>query len=229
VRLLPHSYLYDGKGNVTALLDGSQAVAATYTYDPFGNLMSQMGSLSQPFKFLTKMYDEQTGLSHFGYRFYSPVLGRWITRDAIGYAGGLNLYGFVGNNPVIRIDPLGLLTSVTGYSSGPAKLNPADAIPIQNAQYQVLMDSGSSASYMLYGREDPALSSDPEVTNARNFIGTIINAFGLGGMVTALPGKYTALLGTAIDVGVIAFNWAWSGNHPLQETFYYFNYRQYLV
>jgi hypothetical protein len=43
-----YAYLYDGKGNVTALLNGSQAVVAAYTYDVFGNLMSQTGSLSQP-------------------------------------------------------------------------------------------------------------------------------------------------------------------------------------
>jgi len=91
---------------VTAMLDGSQAVVATYTYDAFGNLMSQTGSLSQPFKFSTKLYDGETGLSYFGYRFYSPVLGRWITRDPIGYAGGVNLYGFVENDPLNWVDPL---------------------------------------------------------------------------------------------------------------------------
>ena len=43
---------------------------------------------------------------------YDPNLGRWIQRDPIGEQGGLNLFGYVGNNPVNWIDPLGLL--VTG-------------------------------------------------------------------------------------------------------------------
>jgi RHS repeat-associated protein len=112
-----YSYLYDGKGNVAALVDSGQAIVAAYTYDAFGNLMSEAGSLSQPFKFSTKPYDDDTGLSYFGYRFYSPVLGRWMTQDPIGYAGGLNLYEYVGNNPVSWIDPKGLTLVVQGNLS----------------------------------------------------------------------------------------------------------------
>jgi RHS repeat-associated protein len=101
-------YLYDGKGNVTAITDASGTVVATYSYDPFGVLMEKTGTLDQPFRFSTKRYDEDTGLSYYGYRFYSASLGRWITRDPLGEAGGINLYGFVGNNAINGIDPLGL-------------------------------------------------------------------------------------------------------------------------
>jgi uncharacterized protein RhaS with RHS repeats len=58
------------------------------------------------------------------YRFYSPQLGRWINRDPIEEAGGINLYGFVGNDPVNYWDPLGLfvdggtLVAVTGVVVG---------------------------------------------------------------------------------------------------------------
>jgi RHS repeat-associated protein len=102
-----YSYLYDGKGNITTLIDGSQNVVATYAYDPFGTLIQKTGSLNQPYMFSTKEYDEETGLSYYGYRFYSPTIGRWTTRDPIGEEGGINLYGFVGNDPVHYVDPKG--------------------------------------------------------------------------------------------------------------------------
>jgi len=44
------------------------------------------------------------------YRAYDPVLGRWLSRDPIAEAGGMNLYGYVGNNPINRFDPLGLFS-----------------------------------------------------------------------------------------------------------------------
>jgi RHS repeat-associated protein len=103
-----YSYLYDGKGNVTALIDSLQAVAVRYGYDPFGVPTTVSGTLTQPYRFSTKPYDDNTGLSYYGYRFYKPDIGRWISRDPLMEQGGLNLYGFVGNDPVNRIDPLGL-------------------------------------------------------------------------------------------------------------------------
>jgi RHS repeat-associated protein len=102
------SYLYDGKGNVTALQDATQNIVAAYRYDEFGNLMAKTGTLDQAFMFSTKRYDVQTGLSYFGYRFYSPAIGKWITRDPIEESGGINLYAYVLNNPVNLIDPWGL-------------------------------------------------------------------------------------------------------------------------
>ena len=65
-------------------------------------------------QFSTKQYDEKTGLSYYGYRFYNPALRRWLTRDPIGERGGINLYGFVGNNPVNWIDPFGLAGEPSG-------------------------------------------------------------------------------------------------------------------
>ena len=49
-----------------------------------------------------------SGARYYGYRFYSPEMGWWLSRDPMGEGGGVNVYGFVKNNPVGDIDPLGL-------------------------------------------------------------------------------------------------------------------------
>ena len=52
--------------------------------------------------------DPETGLVLMGHRYYDPATWRFLTRDPIGTAGGLNLYAYVGNDPVNFTDPLGL-------------------------------------------------------------------------------------------------------------------------
>ncbi|MBI5189045.1 MAG: RHS repeat-associated core domain-containing protein [Nitrospirae bacterium] len=105
-----YSYLYDGKGNVSAVIDSAQIVVASYSYDPYGNVVAQTvtSGFDQPYMFSTKRYYAGFGLYYFGYRFYSPSLGRWINRDPMGEDGGLNLYVYLYNGPVGRYDPMGL-------------------------------------------------------------------------------------------------------------------------
>lgn len=102
------SYLYDGKGNVRAVLDdATESVSAAYAYDPFGRRMSASGALQQRLRFSSKPYDEGTGLVDFGLRFYLPALGRWASRDPVGEQADDNLYRFVRNDPVNLVDPDG--------------------------------------------------------------------------------------------------------------------------
>ncbi len=64
---LDYAYLYDGKGNVEAVLDWERNMAAAYRYDPFGKLLTKTGALDQPFQFSTKRIDALTGLVYYGY------------------------------------------------------------------------------------------------------------------------------------------------------------------
>ena len=101
---------YDGNGNITEYVDESGAVCAHYEYDAFGNIIAQSGDLADTFthRFSTKPFDTETGLVIYELRPYIPPLGRWAARDMIEEEGGLNLYGFVGNDPLNRWDYLGL-------------------------------------------------------------------------------------------------------------------------
>lgn len=103
-------YAYDANGNVTGLVDTDGVLMANYEYDPYGNMVFTDGveAESNPYRFSTKYVDSETELLYYGYRFYSPQVGRWLNRDPIGEWGGLNLYAFCKNNSVNAVDLLGL-------------------------------------------------------------------------------------------------------------------------
>jgi RHS repeat-associated protein len=98
-------------GNVTALVDAADgSVVARYDYSPFGMTVLADGpaAAANSWRFSTKYHDPETSLVYYGYRYYSPELGRWINRDPIGERGGLNGSCFAGNRPTGLVDPEGL-------------------------------------------------------------------------------------------------------------------------
>jgi RHS repeat-associated protein len=101
---------YDNIGNVTRYLDANGNAVAQYTYNAFGNIISKSGPLADFFRhrFSTKYFNAESNLYYYGYRFYSPELMRWITRDPIGEEGGVNLYAFCENGSTFLIDATGL-------------------------------------------------------------------------------------------------------------------------
>jgi len=123
-------YHVDGNGNVTAMVNAQQIVVAKYIYDPFGNTLSKSGPLADAntHRFSSKDYQANSRLYHYGYRFYDPNLQRWLNRDPIGEAGGINLYDFVRNDPVIYFDHLGLQARKPRIGE-PGYVTPIPALP----------------------------------------------------------------------------------------------------
>jgi RHS repeat-associated protein len=108
-------YAFDGNGNVAALINAADgSVSARYEYGPFGELIRASGPLAflNPFRFSTKYQDDETGFLYYGYRYYDPSLGRWLSRDPIEERGGINVYGFVDNDPLSWFDGLGLDSNI---------------------------------------------------------------------------------------------------------------------
>jgi RHS repeat-associated protein len=111
-------YCYDANGNVTQLVDAQTgAIKAHYEYDPFGKILNQTGSAAEDnhFRFSTKYFDTETNLYCYGRRYYAPEIGRWINRDPIAEDGGINLYGFVLNDPVNLVDPTGEVGIIASF------------------------------------------------------------------------------------------------------------------
>lgn len=100
----------DANGNVAGFINSANQINRyVASYDPFGNLIMPTSSNAKDFKFRfsSKYCDDETGLYYYGYRFYSPGLGRWLSRDPSGERGGDNLYMYVDNDALNLIDPDG--------------------------------------------------------------------------------------------------------------------------
>ena len=105
---IPNFPTYDGNGNITAWVNASGTVTARQRYDAFGNIVDQTGTAPSNYGFSTKPIEKVTGFHYYGYRYYDPLTGRWPSRDPIEEEGGINLYAFVGNNGLGKVDPTGL-------------------------------------------------------------------------------------------------------------------------
>jgi len=106
---VPYYALADANKNITEYFDTNGNVVAHYEYSPFGKITQSSGTMASDFdyRFSSEVFDNETGLSYYNYRYYSAELGRWLSRDPIGEKGGYNLYAMVGNNLIGFIDLLG--------------------------------------------------------------------------------------------------------------------------
>jgi RHS repeat-associated protein len=101
-------YLHNNhRGDVTTVRSGANTVA-TYRYSAYGAVRQQAGNYASRLGFSSKELDASVGLLYFGFRFYDPTSGKWLTPDPIGQSGGLNAYRAFDSNPIVFIDALGL-------------------------------------------------------------------------------------------------------------------------
>ena len=113
-----HYFLQDANFNVTALLDSTRDVVERYAYTPYGETTvlnpdfsaaaGNVSAISNELLYTGRRLDPETGLQLNRNRFYHQQLGRWVSRDPIGYRGGTNnLYEYVNGKPTTSIDPHG--------------------------------------------------------------------------------------------------------------------------
>jgi len=111
------NFLSDALGSTLALTDSSGAINTSYTYEPFGNT-NVSGSNPNPYQF-TGRENDGTGMYFYRARYYSPSFQRFVAQDPIGFVGGINLYAYVGNNPISLRDLLGMCADSPSPSPTP--------------------------------------------------------------------------------------------------------------
>ena len=97
--------LSDALGSVIAQTDDSGATTSQYAYSPYGEVQSS-GETTNALQY-TGRENDNTGLDYYRARYYDPQLKRFISSDPIGLAGGINMYAYVGGDPISKRDPRG--------------------------------------------------------------------------------------------------------------------------
>jgi len=104
-----YRFITDHLGSVRLVVNAETGeVVQRMDYDAFGRVLYELNPGFQPFGFAGGLYDDDTGLVRFGARDYDAYSGRWTAKDPVRFEGGVNLYEYVGNDPVNFLDPTGL-------------------------------------------------------------------------------------------------------------------------
>jgi len=110
-------YVLNAQGDVIALVNSSGSEVVSYTYGPWGELLSTGGSMAStlgqhnPLRYRGYVYDDETGLYYLQSRYYNPEMGRFINTDTTDILTATpneltdkNLFAYCDNNPVVRVD-----------------------------------------------------------------------------------------------------------------------------
>ncbi len=100
-------YEADGLGSVTSMSDPTGALANSYEYDSFGRMLGLSETVRNPLRYTAREHDAEAGLYYYRARYYDPSVGRFLSEDPVGLAGGNNFYQYAGNRPTNFTDPSG--------------------------------------------------------------------------------------------------------------------------
>ena len=103
-------YYLDGLGSVLTITDATGAVVRSTLYSAYGMTRQASGSVANPVDFTGAPFETEPGFHFMRERYFDSRVGSWLTQDPIRIAGGPNLYAYVSNNPVNRVDPFGLMS-----------------------------------------------------------------------------------------------------------------------
>ena len=177
-------YITNLQGDVMGLVDTSGNSVASYTYDPYGKVLTATGILAEknPLRYRGYYYDSESGLYYLQSRYYDPATRRFVNADSYSSTGqgliGHNMYAYCNNSPVALSDPTGEFWEAIGigFIAGVVGQYVSDVIGnIKQGKsgIDVLAATSSASDYL---------------------------ASGLGGAIAAIPGL--SAVGTMVVGGI---------------------------
>jgi RHS repeat-associated protein len=206
----------DIQGSIVGRLDASSGTLTKTGYQTYGE---DPGLTAGSFQYTAQRFDAETagsgsepsGLYYYRARMYSPTLGRFMQPDPIGHAGGDNLYAYVGNDPLNRIDPYGLWALQIGLSitgSGPLGGNYEVGIAVDSQGRIAIYDTATgSIGLGLEPSASAVVTLSPNVNNvaALNSISTSTSGGGGEGIVAGFAysvGAFDAASAYGFSIGI---------------------------
>ena len=111
-------YIYNAHGDVIGLVNDAGTVVNNYTYDAWGNILSETETIENPIKYAGEYYDDELGMYYLRARYYDPKVGRFTSYDIqegdIVNPLDMNRYVYCRNNPIKYIDPSGESLTIAG-------------------------------------------------------------------------------------------------------------------
>lgn len=147
-------YHNDHLGTPQVMTDSTGTVVWAATYDPFGKATINVEQITNNLLFPGQYFNAETGLHYNWNRYYDPKTGRYVEADPIGINGGINLWPYGANNPINRIDPMGLYWE---YSQSTGQLTYVD----NQTGVRTPVATGYSGNGL--GLNNPAMQNEPNV------------------------------------------------------------------
>ena len=142
-------YVLNLQGDVVKLIEADGTVAAEYTYNAWGEILSSSGEMAvtNPLRYRGYYCDVETGFYYLKSRYYDPVTHRFINADGYASTGqdfiGTNMFAYCNNNPVLYLDSEGNLpTFCIAVSDGPGS-EPGLSPHIRYVEYAKYETQGS--------------------------------------------------------------------------------------
>ncbi len=136
----------DHLGSIREMTGEGGAILARYDYDPYGRRTKVSGTFEADFGFTGYYVHQPSGLQLALYRAYDADVGRWLSRDPIQEGGGINLYGYVRENPLNKIDLMEIFYGLL--------IQNWPAYPIAWQRPESRHANGNSESYELSGKHN---------------------------------------------------------------------------